>query len=188
MGSFFPACVVCGFLFVFKTLLNYSEFFFFSLPVSKAFGKPLGQPAAAVVKHLVKKTLGLCSIAVVACSFLIRVLFSMWVFPEILELLHSGPLRPWDQKMEIFPQLMLIVSFIWPILHQNGIGSMHSSIHLTSLLCEGTAGYDAELKLLSCCYSWNTVKHLQTPLKLCPWLYKFQKVICSWNWAWQCFM
>lgn len=96
--------MVCwfGILFVFKTLLNYSEIFF-NVPVSKAFGKSLASPGATVVKHLVKKTFGLCSIAVVAYSFLICVLFSMWMFPVILELFHSGPLRPQDQKMEFFP-------------------------------------------------------------------------------------
>lgn len=82
--GFSSAYVVCwfGFLFVFKISLNYSEIL--SVPVGMAFGKSLGWPGAAVIKHLVKKTLGLCSIAVVAYSFLICVLFSTWVFPEIL--------------------------------------------------------------------------------------------------------
>lgn len=40
-------------LFVFKISLNYSEIL--SVPVGMAFGKSLGWPGAAVIKHLVKK-------------------------------------------------------------------------------------------------------------------------------------
>lgn len=74
-------------------------------------------------------------------------------------------------KPEAFSQLKLIQSSIWSMLYQNSIVSMYSSIHLTSLLGEGPTRYDTELKLLSGCYSCNTVRHLQPPLKLCPWLY-----------------
>lgn len=105
-------------------------------------------------------------------------------FKQCLKVLHSNPLRHTHPaktnpkrtpnkktRPEAFSQLKLVLFSIWSMLYQNSIVSMYSSIHLTSLLGEGPTRYDTELKLLSGCYSCNTARHLQTHLKLCPWLY-----------------